>query len=216
VLIKPLCTIALLALPLFGSAQDNNNISLSSQSQSAALVSDELVSQLDVTNEFTQQELLTSEAQHRIKQFAGQLKSALVTAIKEQGLAHAVNVCHERAPQIAQELSTDGWRVARTSLKTRNDVNKPDQWELETLKDFDRRFKGGTAASQLTASLTGPEQYRYMKAIPTDQVCLACHGSSVDADLSASINRMYPNDIAIGFTLEDIRGAFTLSKQINE
>jgi hypothetical protein len=55
-----------------------------------------------------------------------------------------------------------------------------------------------------------------MKAIPTDKVCLACHGSTVDETLSQAIINKYPQDRAVGFTLEDIRGAFTLSKQTDK
>lgn len=81
------------------------------------------------------------------------------------------------------------------------------------LEDFDRRFKAGTPAGELTASLHSDTQFRYMKAIPTDKVCLACHGTKVDSTLREAINNKYPQDRAVGFTLEDIRGAFTLSKQ---
>jgi len=159
------------------------------------------------------QEGLNVEAQQRIKRFATSLKSALVSAIQEQGLVHAVDVCHSVAPQIAEELSTEGWQVARTSLKTRNQDNQAGIWEHDMLEDFDRRFKAGTPAGELTASLHSDTQFRYMKAIPTDKVCLACHGTKVDSTLSEAINNKYPQDRAVGFTLEDIRGAFTLSKQ---
>jgi hypothetical protein len=202
-LLKLMCTSALLVLSLFGFAHNKTDIVLPDQANGQA-------------NGQVQQEHLRIEAQQKIAQFASQLKTALVSAVQEEGLVHAVNVCHELAPKIARELSTDGWQVARTSLKTRSDVNKPDQWELETLEDFDRRFKAGTDVSQLTVARQDDGQFRYMKAIPTDQICLACHGSSVDDTLIETINKKYPNDRALGFTLEDLRGAFTLKKKINE
>lgn len=159
------------------------------------------------------QESLNLQAQQRIKRFATSLKSALVSAIQEKGLVHAVDVCHSVAPQIAESLSTEGWQVARTSLKTRNQDNQADRWERDMLEQFDRQYKAGTPAGKLTASFQSDIQFRYMKAIPTDQVCLACHGTNVDSTLSEAINNKYPQDHAVGFTLEDIRGAFTLSKQ---
>ncbi|GAB54963.1 hypothetical protein GPUN_0828 [Glaciecola punicea ACAM 611] len=57
-------------------------------------------------------------------------------------------------------LSTDGWKVARTSLQTRNENNKADAWEIQTLHGF---------------------------------------------------NALYPNDLATGHVLGDVRGALTLS-----
>jgi hypothetical protein len=190
--------IALLGLSISTLAQ--NNVELSANS-------------VEQTQTQSRQESLKVEAQQRIKRFATALKTALVSAIQEKGLVHAVDVCHSVAPQIAVELSTEGWQVARTSLKTRNQDNQADTWERDMLEAFDRQFKAGTPAGQLTASLQTDTQFRYMKAIPTDKVCLACHGSAVDETLSKAINNKYPQDRAVGFTLEDIRGAFTLSKQ---
>lgn len=163
-----------------------------------------------------EERILEVEAQRKIQQFGKRLKHALVTAIQEDGLVHAVNVCHTVAPEIAVNLSSDGWTVGRTSLRTRNTDNAADRWEKQTLQYFDSEYKAGRNAKQLTASLNDNVQFRYMKAIPTEQVCLACHGSSIDSELSASIRKQYPNDTAVGFTLEDIRGAFTLSKSLTE
>lgn len=191
---------ALLTMSISTSAQNNVELSGKSIEQAQAEVE-------------SRQESLNVEAQQRIKRFATTLKTALVSAIQEQGLVHAVDVCHSVAPQIAEELSTDGWQVARTSLKTRNQNNQADMWERDTLEDFDRQFKAGTPAGELTASLQSDTQFRYMKAIPTDKVCLACHGSTIDETLNQAIINKYPQDRAVGFTLEDIRGAFTLSKQ---
>jgi hypothetical protein len=163
-----------------------------------------------------EQEKLTGQAQQKVKMFATSLKKALVRAIQDDGLAHAVDVCHTVAPKIATSLSSDGWQVGRTSLRTRNTENQPDQWEIQMLEKFDNQFKAGVSASQLAASLNDQGQFRYMQAIPTEQVCLACHGAAIDSALSKVINQHYPNDAASGFTLKDIRGAFTLTKQLAE
>lgn len=157
---------------------------------------------------------LEMQANEKIKQFAGQLKTALVGAIQTEGFASAVKVCKEQAPEIAKSVSKDGWTLARTSLKTRNAANKPDAWEQEKLQDFDKKFKEGVLPNQLSAIDVNENRFRYMKAIPTGQVCLACHGSNVEPSLKATIDQNYPNDKAIGYTLEDIRGAFTLRKSL--
>ena len=159
-------------------------------------------------------EALEMQANSKIKQFSGQLKTALVGAIQTEGFASAVKVCKEQAPEIAKSVSKDGWTLARTSLKTRNAANKPDAWEQEKLQDFDKKFKEGVSPNQLSAIDVNENRFRYMKAIPTGQVCLACHGSNVEPSLKATIDKNYPNDKAIGYTLEDIRGAFTLRKSL--
>lgn len=157
---------------------------------------------------------LTMEAQQKIGVFSSTLKQALVGAIKSGGLIHAVDVCQSQAPAIAQSVSVDGWQVRRTSLRTRNSANVADNWELDTLAQFDNKYKTGEKASELNAFIQNDEQFRYMQAIETQQVCLACHGQKVDAGLLEAINQRYPNDLATGFTLEELRGAFTLTKTL--
>ena len=53
-----------------------------------------------------------------VKEFMGQLKGELQTAMKAGGPNNAINVCKDKAPVIAKNLSDKyGWTVARTSLK---------------------------------------------------------------------------------------------------
>jgi hypothetical protein len=61
----------------------------------------------------------------------------------------------------------------------------------------------------------GGPAFRYMKAIPTGELCLTCHGGSIDPDLAARIRAGYPKDQATGFKLGELRGAFTLSKPLD-
>jgi hypothetical protein len=60
----------------------------------------------------------------------------------------------------------------------------------------------------------GSKQFRFMKAIPTGEVCLACHGSSIAPAIAATLDEAYPDDQARGYKLGDVRGAFTLSKPL--
>lgn len=158
---------------------------------------------------------LEQQAKQKISSFSGSLKLSLIEAIQSKGFSHAVNVCKIEAPKIAQQLSTDGWEVARTSLKVRNPDNQADSWEAQTLNTFDSAFKAGSPVTELTAKMQDEQVYRYMQAIPTGQVCLACHGQTVEPVLLETIRTSYPQDAATGFTLEDIRGAFTLSKALD-
>ncbi len=54
--------------------------------------------------------------------------------------------------------------------------------------------------------------YRYMKPIPTTGLCLTCHGETLADEVSNKVKVLYPHDNATGFSLGDIRGAFTLQK----
>ena len=178
----------------------------------AALSSTSVIA--DQHQEFTQQ------SQAAIKEFAGLLKGSLVAAMKSSGPIEAINVCNKVAPEIASELSKKyGMEIARTSLKVRNSNNAPDHWEKTVLNAFEERKLEGEAVKTLTFSEKttddGSQEMRMMKAIPTGGVCLICHGSNIAEPVQASLDKLYPNDQATGFSLGDIRGAFTVRKTYN-
>jgi hypothetical protein len=161
-----------------------------------------------------------AEAKVLVKEFFTTLKGELQGAISSGGPVSAIQVCKERAPAIAQTLSEkSGWEVGRTSLKLRNPAsNAPDAWETQVLQDFEERKAGGedvqTMAFAEVVESNGKSHYRFMKAIPTGELCLLCHGEAINPDIAEAIDEAYPDDQARGFALGDIRGAFTLSKPL--
>jgi hypothetical protein len=161
------------------------------------------------------------EAKGLIKQFAGQLKGELVAAMKAGGPVNAISVCKDKAPAIAASLSEQsGWHVARTSLKTRNPANAPDDYERAVMEQFEADKASGkdpmTLAKGEVTEVDGAKTFRFMKAIPTGEVCLACHGGdSVKPEVEAKLAELYPEDTARGFSAGDLRGAFTLSKRVD-
>ena len=157
---------------------------------------------------------LVQQAKQRIGQFASELKGELGAAIQRGGLTTGIEVCHEKAPQIAAKLSIDGWLVARTSLRSRNTNNAPSEWETQVMQQFaERKAQGEDVAILLTTQMS-EHQFKLMKAIPTDVLCLACHGSTIAPEVKKQLDLYYPNDMATGFLPGDIRGAFSLQKII--
>lgn len=151
--------------------------------------------------------------------FQGSLKGELQAAMKDGGPSNAISVCSVRAPQIASELSSpDGWSVGRTSHRTRNPDNVPDDWEAKVLDEFRQRAMAGEDLERMEkAELVKSDEgqlYRYMKAIPVGKVCLTCHGSNVAPEVKAQIKANYPEDQATGFELGGLRGAFTITKAV--
>jgi len=149
------------------------------------------------------------------------LLDVLNTQIAKDGPASAVAVCNEKAPQMAKAASEQsGWAIRRVSLRNRNPKAVPDAWELAGLEDFDRR----TAAGEKPATLEKHEvvdaadgkEYRYMKALPTQQVCLACHGPSekITPEVAERLHTLYPADKATGYSIGQIRGAITIRKAL--
>lgn len=145
----------------------------------------------------------------------------LTTQIAKDGPASAVAVCSEKAPQMAKAASAQtGWAIRRVSLRNRNPKAVPDAWELAALKDFDRRAAAGENPATLekyeVVEAASGKEYRYMKALPTQQMCLACHGPSnkISPEVAEKIHTLYPADKAVGYAVGQIRGALTIRKAL--
>jgi hypothetical protein len=165
-------------------------------------------------------EQLREKSRAAAKALGGELKSTLQASMKASGPIESISMCQVKAPEIANKISqSKGMKVARTSLKYRNQANKPDAWEKSVLEKFEQRKAKGEAVktiefSELTEQ-NGETVFRYMKAIPTSEVCLSCHGSNVPQPVASKINSLYPDDKATGFNKGDIRGAFSVTLSVN-
>ncbi len=159
---------------------------------------------------------LKQEAIGIVKSFGGMLKPELKQALDEGGPAHAISVCSERAPAIARQLREQtGWYIKRVSLKARNDKTAiPDAWEASVLQRFDQRQADGETADKMAFGEVVDGKFRFMKAQGVGAVCLNCHGATVKAEVEAALAEKYPNDAARGYSLGQIRGAFSLARDI--
>jgi diadenosine tetraphosphatase ApaH/serine/threonine PP2A family protein phosphatase len=154
------------------------------------------------------------------QKLGGALKTKLKAAVSEGGPLNAVNVCHDEAQAIAERIcDEEGLTVGRTSRKFRNPANAPDEWEMAGLEEFSERLAAGEKGEDLEmwATVTGPggaRTFRYLKAIPTGPLCLACHGSELPPELDQKLVELYPDVHARGFAVGDLRGAFTVKMDL--
>lgn len=149
------------------------------------------------------------------QQLGGELKGELTRTIASGGPVAAINVCYLRAPEIAAQLSqSSGARVGRTALRVRNPSNAPDPLERTVLEQFAADLGSGPVDRPIEAVFEirrgDAVERRYMRAIPTDALCLTCHGKALAPELAAAIARDYPGDQATGFELGELRGAFSV------
>lgn len=164
---------------------------------------------------------LLEEARGIASKMPPKLLEVLEAEVKKSGHAEAMTVCREKAPQMAKNLSEQtGWAIRRISLKNRNPKAVPDAWERAVLEDFDRRTAAGEKPSSLdkgeVVSVDGQKMYRYMKALPTQDLCLSCHGmpDRLDPSVQAKLKELYPDDKAVGYGPAEIRGAITIKKPL--
>lgn len=147
------------------------------------------------------------------------LLKVLTEAIDKGGPVDALGVCQDAAPKMAQAASEQsGWAIRRVSLRNRNPKAVPDAWELATLQDFDRRAAAGEPVQTLERAervlVDGQPRQRYMRALPTQALCISCHGAAdqLAPGVAERLKTLYPGDRAVGYSVGQIRGAITLQR----
>ena len=161
-----------------------------------------------------------TRAKGAIKQFAGALQTELKTAMQAGGPVAAIGVCNTQAMPITAIVAAEhGMQLSRVSLKNRNPANAPNEWQVSVLEGFDRQKAAGKDITKLawseTVDVDGSQEFRFMKAIPTGELCLKCHGSKLAPGVGQLLAELYPHDRATGYSEGDIRGAFVVMRKLD-
>lgn len=134
---------------------------------------------------------------------ARELLGKLTQTLQADGPADAIGVCRELAPMLAETVSRQmSLRIGRTSDRLRNPENSAPAWAWESLQ---RRPESPTF-------LAGPGgELGVLLPIRVQMPqCLGCHGAveSIDPAVREQLHRLYPDDRAIGYRQDDLRGWF--------
>lgn len=160
-------------------------------------------------------------ARSAVKKHSTRLKADLAQALKDNGPKGAIGACVSIGPEIDALVSEEHQvEIGRTSTRVRNTENAPDDWELAGLETFAKQIAAGgdphkLEVYEITVTTEGQRLFRYMKPIMMQEMCLTCHGSNLPQDLKSEIAKSYPDDKAVGFNLNELRGAFTLVQRID-
>lgn len=156
------------------------------------------------------------------QQFMQKLGGALKKQLESGGPEAAIGVCKQIAPALAAEYSVDGRLVKRVSLKPRNQtLGTPDEWETQRLQSFDRALSESKPVAEMEFSAVTEDHdgrwFRYIKAIPTQQMCLQCHGQpdQISENVKALLVKEYPGDKATGYSAGAIRGGISIRQNLN-
>jgi cytochrome c551/c552 len=140
------------------------------------------------------------------------LGSKLMAAVQEFGPAGAVDFCNIHAMPITDSISTiHAATIRRVSDRPRNPANRANAEEaayIEALKSA--KSKGEELPPLISEKGTSVTAYY---AIETNDMCLKCHGSGdihVAPETQKAIAERYPDDQAIGYDVNQIRGLFVV------
>ena len=149
------------------------------------------------------------------------LKAGIQNSIRESGVVGAIGACSTLAPELnATVTDATNFELARTAQRVRNPENTPDAWEQSILEQFQKSLESGAEAKTLetydvVTTSEGQRLFRYMRPIMMGEPCMACHGPSVAPDVKAEIAKYYVDDKAIGYTVGEMRGAFSLVQHLD-
>lgn len=152
-------------------------------------------------------------------EFMKNLKGVLINQIQTNGVLQAVAVCSDTAQVLTNDFGVKkGVYIRRVSLRNRNANNFPDDFEKKVLSKFEmlsqnKELISDTEHAEIVQE--GDFKYlRYMKPILVQAECLNCHGSETDImpEVKQLIAQEYSDDKAVGYKVDDLRGAVSLKK----
>lgn len=146
------------------------------------------------------------------KSLASDLKSSLMKNLSERitkdGIQEAIPFCQLNVKPIAKKAAGDRinkFEFGRTSHKLRNELNSPQSWIGPYLKEFQGRLKSEIKKEFFIHKLPDGKQV-YIEPLYVQAQCLLCHGDNISENVKKKIAKLYPNDKAVGFRLNEFRG----------
>lgn len=130
------------------------------------------------------------------------LSGRLVATMQSDGPVAAIDVCSKEAVTIAEAVGKEyGVEIGRTSFKLRNPANAPRDW----VKPFVENRTDTPQHVELDDETLGVLFPIYLKV-----KCLMCHGQPSDIldAVKPELAKLYPDDDATGFHLDELRGWF--------
>ncbi|NIT56907.1 MAG: DUF3365 domain-containing protein, partial [Aliifodinibius sp.] len=126
---------------------------------------------------------------------------------------HALQFCNVQAIPLTDSLSKHhDVSIRRASHKPRNPYNTADSLEIKVIKQYIKKLKSGNELQPITYADENRITFHAPITI-TNALCLNCHGK-VNEDISkenlATIQELYPNDQATGFSMGNLRGVWTI------
>ena len=144
-----------------------------------------------------------------------ELGKNLMKAISEKGTAGAVEFCNIRALPITAEKEQEfNATIKRASDQPRNLANKANPRENEVIL----KFKSAIANNETPEAIVDKngDKFDFYYPITTNDMCLQCHGEvgkQVTEETYKTIKLKYPNDLAIGYDVNQVRGIWHIEFQ---
>ncbi|MEN8928595.1 MAG: DUF3365 domain-containing protein, partial [Flavobacteriales bacterium] len=136
----------------------------------------------------------------------------LMAAVKELGPAGAVEFCNIQAIPITDSMSQlYNAHIKRVTDKPRNPNNQANEEEIAFINQLKEDKANGIKTAPKVTQSNGKKLGYY--AIETNTMCNKCHGekeSQISSDTYRKIVKLYPEDKAIDYKENEIRGIWVV------
>ena len=142
-----------------------------------------------------------------------QLGKNLMGTINKQGITAAVTFCNERAYFLTDSMSVvHSANIKRVSDKPRNQNNNANATELAHIATFKKMVAEQKEVEAIVEEHENLVKFYY--PITTNSMCLQCHGKpeeQIKPETLKTLNRLYPNDRAVGYEVNQVRGIWSIT-----
>lgn len=139
-----------------------------------------------------------------------QLQGALADGEVKDAVKYCNFIVNPLVDSIARKYNAE---IRRITLKPRNILNRPRDYEDRMLLAYDENFEEGRLLKPIVENLPDGTHLYYSPIKIISPLCLKCHGE-VGKDIAQKdydyIKSLYPNDNATGYKEGDLRGVWTI------
>lgn len=134
----------------------------------------------------------------------------LMETIQKKGNLEALSFCNIQAIPLTDSMSTKfNASIKRVSDKNRNPNNKANTEELKYIVQFKKELVAKKEIKPVVIEKENKVQFYY--PIETNTMCLQCHGKQIKPEVSKQIMKLYPKDLAIGYSENEVRGIWSIT-----
>lgn len=147
-----------------------------------------------------------------------ELGKNLIKTIQKEGTLGALEFCSLNALSITDSMANMfSASIKRVSDKPRNPINAANATELEYIASFKEDLATNSNPKPIIKESGSEVKFYY--PITTNMMCLQCHGK-LDKDIQPNtyktIKKLYPNDKATGYTVNEVRGIWSIKFKKDE
>lgn len=139
--------------------------------------------------------------------------------MKSGGPLDALNFCSNEAYDLTESVNktlSPNVKVKRISTEFRSTTNIPSENEKAVLDSLKMLQSSGAILPEYIVQKVAEKEFKFYKPIVIDNgVCLKCHGNLEEGKLKSTIQERYPDDKALGYKMNDLRGAIVVDIKTN-